>query len=358
MKDLLIFINKYYIILVLLFSIVYYKNFPIFPDEITINFLSTNASIFNNSAVYLINSCINFYEVSELILFFKNLITKIYVNIDSLIKFRYFSLSIGLSVFLYIWYFLFREKNNSIYYTFLLFWPLVFLPIFVLHRPELYFLLTISSILISFSGNESKSNGIHLLVCVVSYLVCLNMHPKALYLLPLLIFTLIKIVNKNFKYLVILVIIYISFEYFKFYQNIWMTCTHDYISNIVSSYQVNPLLLFTDPFNFLKSLLNSNTPIIIDRSISQLMIRNGYDIGFIPNIANKFWLWNLLNFLFIYIFISQFIIFYKSRKYIVIYLVLITILGIYLMNANKAPYDISLYFSILVLIFAHSNEKK
>jgi hypothetical protein len=346
------YLKKYYIFLIIIILYFLYGNYPIFPDEITNNYLATNASSFNGKAIGLIDSCMaNRPFIPFIVDILKTITTNINFFVNSLYSLRIFSLFLGFVVFIYLWYFLIRTKKNEVLLIAIISWPLVFLPIFVINRPEIYIILSISALSIFIDNTNKKFKYIHFYIGIIAYAFALNYHPKSLFFLPLVVFALYKTRSNYFLIVSFLIFLtYLSISYFKHYNNSLMYCGHDYIKSIISAYQINPVLFFSEPFRFFNSILSSNNSIITDRAISQLMIRNGYDIGFIPNIVKSFWLWNIINASFIISILYILLNILRNKKSILQVILIFICTTIFLLNANKAPYDMSMYVVILVII--------
>lgn len=344
-------------ILVIISTFFLYGKMPIFPDEITNNYLSTVASSFDGKSVSLIESC-NTNKSTEpyLVHILKVTVGSVYTNIQTLQQLRYLSLAFAGLVFSYIWIGILRHNNNRYLYLGLLLWPLVYVPLFVFCRPEIFILLCITSLATLNLNPKSKLANMHLCVGFFSYLIALNYHPKAIYFLPLILYSVYTCCSKRISIILITTLFFANVTYYNYYVESWLTCSHEYIADIVSKYQVSPKLFFTEPAEFLSRVLKSNSLQISDRAVSQLLIRNSYDIGYLPNIVTNQSLWNFFNAAFLIGFVFLVIDGVRSNISIFRIILLLTLIATYLMNANKAPYDMSLYVSIIVIFAALKHE--
>jgi len=355
--------NNIYLLLalfIIIFNFIIFINFPIFPDEITNNYLATFASIHQGQKLWLIDSCsTGVFYVSNVIRLINTIYSFPYYFIDNNITFRLIHLLFGSILFLLMIISLYKLRQLVLYVLVILVWPLSMINSFIIIRPEYFIVLMVVSMIYSL---KAKSN-LALIILSTIYLLSLNAHPKALYFIPLLLYFFYYNyyrTNKNLLVLPItLIILYISYEYFEMYKFLSVGCQYEYINNILAKYQVSPFKIFTSPKDFIFNLYQSNDLIRLDRSISQILLRNNYDIGYLPNIIKYYNIAVLINALYIFLVLYYF---YKVSKIIKINLFvmiyLFTILIIFLLNANKASYDIYLYLNLLILLpaFGVKNE--
>ncbi len=334
------------------FNFFIFYNFPIFPDEITNNFLATKYSIYEGNKQWLIESCTEFnFSVSKIIFIFNWFYSLPFIFIENNFIFRMFHLSLGLALFFLIIFSLRNSKELILNLIVLFAWPLWFINSFVIIRPEYFITLMILSLVYIIRCKSILS----IFFLLISYSFALNAHAKALYFLPLIICFLISYFwSHKFKYYVLCVIFYlfyISYEYYGMYKFLSIGCGYDYINNILSNYQVNPFKFFSDPISFFKQLYTSNDLIRIDRALSQILLRNNYDIGYLPNIVKYTSIVNFINMIYIYFLFSYFKkVFTVIKIDFFICTYLLTVFSIFILNANKASYDIFLILNLLVLI--------
>ncbi len=330
----------------------FFYNFPIFPDEITNNFLSTVCSIYGGNKQWLIESCtVDNFSVSRIIFIFNWLYSLPFMFIENNHIFRIFHLSLGSVLFFLIIYTLKNCKELILNLIVLLAWPLSLINSFVIIRPEYFIVLMILSLIYSIRCKSILS----IILLLISFSFALNAHAKALYFSPLVIYFLIAYYwNHKFKYFAIggiFYVIFVSYEYYTMYKFLSIGCSYEYINNILSTYQVNPFTLFTNPFMFFNGLHLSNDFIRLDRALSQIFLRNNYDIGYIPNIVKYINITNLVNMLYIYLFFTYFKkVFFGIKFNFFILVYIFTIISIFILNANKASYDIFLCINLLLLL--------
>lgn len=242
--------------LIACFNFFIFYNFPIFPDEITNNFLATKYSVYEGNKQWLIESCTDDnFIVSKIIFIFNWFYSLPFIFIENNHIFRIFHLSIGLALFFLIIFSLRNSKELILNLIVLLAWPLWFINSFVIIRPEYFIILLILSLVYVIRCKSILS----IFSLLISYSFALNAHAKALYFFPLIICFLISYFwNHKFKYYVLCVIfylIYISYKYYSMYKFLSIGCNYEYINNILSNYQVNPFKFFSDPISFLNNCL-------------------------------------------------------------------------------------------------------
>lgn len=344
------------------FNIIIFYNFPIYPDEITNNFLATINSIYRGNKQWLIESCtLDNLSVPGIIFLFNWIYGLLFFVVENNHIFRLFHLLLGTILFLLIIYTLKNYKILILNVIVLLCWPLSLINSFVLIRPEYFIVLMVLSLIYSIRCKSILS----ILLLLITYSFALNAHAKALYFSPLIILFLFShFWNDKLKYYAfsgIIYLIFISYEYYGMYKFLSIGCNYEYINNILLTYQVNPFTLFSDPSTFFSRLYFSNDLIRIDRALSQIFLRNNYDIGYLPNIVKYANITNLINMLYIYLLFSYFKNVYNIIKvdfFICVYL--LTVFSIFILNANKASYDIFLFLNLLILLpaFGNAYEKK
>lgn len=347
---------------VVFFNIFFYYNFPIFPDEITNNFLSTLNSIHSGKKHWLIQSCTeDNYDVSSIIYLLNWFYSLPYYFIENNQSFRFFHIFLGTLLFTLIIYTLKNLKNLILILIVLLSWPLSLINSFVIIRPEYFIILLVLSLIYSLRIKSIFS----ILLLLISYSFALNAHAKALYFSPLLIFFLFFYFrthnNKYFAFGGIFYLLLISYEYYGMYSYLSVGCSYDYINNILSTYQVNPFSFFSNPLKFFNGIYSANDLIRIDRALSQIFLRNNYDIGYLPNIVKYNNIVILLNMLYIYLLILYFKnVFIIIKFNLIICIYIFTIISIFILNANKASYDVFMFLNLLLLIpaFGYGNDKK
>jgi hypothetical protein len=338
--------------IVAFFNFIIFYNFPIFPDEITNNFLSTVNSIYGDNKQWLIESCaLDDFSVPSLIYVFNWLYALPFFVIENNQNFRLFHLTLGTVLFLLIIYTLKDYKSLILNLIILLSWPLSFINSFVIIRPEYFIVLMILSLIYSIRCKSILS----IIFLLISYSFALNAHAKAIYFSPLIIgFLGAYFWNHKFKYCAlsgIIYILFISYKYYGMYKFLSIGCSYEYINNILSTYQVNPFTFFSNPLTFFNRLYSSNDLIRIDRALSQIFLRNNYDIGYLPNIVKYANLINLINMLYIYLLFSYFKKVFSVIKFdFFICSYLFTIISIFILNANKASYDIFMILNLLILL--------
>lgn len=342
---------KFVGILVFLLLSYLYINFPIYPDEITNQYLSSKSSEFNGYKVWLIESCNLNKDKLNLII---NIINEIYSYPFNIIKnnynFRLFNIFLGGFLYFLIIKLLFKNDKGDLFLLLLLSWPINYINTFIIIRPEYYILLLL---ILNISYYISKKNII-LISIVLSYIFAINQHPKVIYYLPLILINLLYFsgnkISKTIKYFILIFFVYITYIYYKLYLEIYATCIYDYVNNIFQNYQVSPLLLFQNPLLFFEKLIKANDFLRIDRSLSQIILKNNYDIGYLPNIIKYENIAFCINFIYVGLLLYFFKNYIKLNINLFTSIYTLTILLVFLLNANKATYDVFLLINSLILI--------
>lgn len=343
---------KIIVTLVAIINFIIYFKFPIYPDEITNNYLSTIYSVYNGNKQWLINSCtLEEFKASNTILLLNWLYTLPFSFIDNNQIFRIFHLILGSILFATIIYTLKSSNNLTLNLTAILSWPLMVINSFVIIRPEYFIIIMVLSFIYSIRSRSSLS----IVVLSLSFCLAINAHAKSLYFLPLILYFLITYFwnqkNKIISLLSSFFIIYVSYKYYEMYSFLSISCRYDYINSILSNYQISPFKLFSNPYDFLRGIYFSNDLIRLDRAISQIFLRNNYDIGYLPNIIKYFYITNLINMLYIYLLLTYLKNVFSSVNFNKLtYIYLLTIIAIFLLNSNKAAYDIFMYINLIILL--------
>jgi len=194
-----------------------------------------------------------------------------------------------------------------------------------------------------------------LVVVLVLYTLSLNAHAKAIYFAPLYALAIIRSnsfsrTSATIGLAATLYLMAVTIIYALFYSRLAISCEYEYINEILKKYQISPFLLISDPLEFLKNVIYANNIPQIDRAISQLMLRNNYDIGYLPNLVGFPYLTTIVNFIYFSL-ITKYLLcclrMFQPNVLVLIYLC--TSSAIFLLNANKAAYDMFFYINLFVL---------
>jgi hypothetical protein len=343
---------------------------PIFPDEITTQFLISGQS---NSTTrnWLIWACVSpAYRLDHLTGMYFKLNQLLFAPINSLVSLRIYSFALALPVFFF--FYSNYKKLNTIELHLLvpvLFHPIIFINAFVYFRPEkLILLLVITScyLLGSISRNRPVSYVAPILYSALFVLCFLN-HPKVAYFVPMFLYVLYKIARSGnlpiaFWTCWLLFLTYSLFMVLRLNISTWPCPGVEEIRLINAGHAVNPLTIFHDFGDFVRGILTANDDVRTVRAASQIMFRRDYDIGYLPNMHAAF-VSTALNIVGIIIVIC--IIFYSIFKSVgkllagpnrnlFGFLLMFTNLGVYILNGNKGPYDVVSFIIICVIYIFYS----
>ena len=345
-----------------LLLVIFSLRFPIYPDEITNIFIVGNIDFSNSRKLWLIPSCLNSpLFINEIIVPIAAINSWFYALISNHQILRLTSLVLGLWM-LFFWRFSIAQHGanlkNTIYSFLIIFWPIFFINTFLYIRPEKLILLFL--ILCLHTYYNKKYTYYYFIIISIIFCLCLYNHPKAYYFSPIYLYILFNFIDIKkpittiFYILIAFYVLSFAIFYYPIHNITWPCPNIEYINNIVKNYAVNPLLIIKDPVEFFVSLYGANDFIRIERALWQILLRQNYDIGYLPSLINSNIIISIVNapfLLLLILFYLNFVdrlIYIKNLFFPFIY-ILINIM-ILIFSANKSAYDISLFFVSNALI--------
>lgn len=246
----------------------------------------------------------------------------------------------------------------------------------VILRPEIFILFGGLIFFLSTSWLADNKTTINRLLAITLILLFIysfltSIHPKSLYLLPLAFLSLTyaaNSINNKFEKIIFLFIFYglllhITISSIEFHKIQFLTCNEvPKIQNGMSRQSLNPLMLLTDPSNFIKVIIEFFNFDLVTRSISQLTFKNNFDSNYLPSINDKNALIFLINFFNVFIIILLLICilflsligwkFIPINKFFIFLALTFSYLTPYFLNINKNWYENSFLLGGIVIILS------
>ena len=244
----------------------------------------------------------------------------------------------------------------------------------VILRPEIFILfggLFFFLIACWFADNKSSIFSLLLisLLQIFFYSFLASIHPKSLYLLPLVFLSTVYASNSIDKVLIkivfllffILLLLFITTSSIELHKIQFLACQEvPKIQNGMSRQSLNPLLLVADPLGFIRAIGDLFNLDLITRSISQLTFKNNFDSNYLPPVDDDSIFIKIINWLNVFIFISMLIgiLFFTLMSWrfipIKIYFIFLALTFAYLtpyfLNLNKNWYENSFLLGAIVII--------
>ncbi len=244
----------------------------------------------------------------------------------------------------------------------------------VILRPEILILLGgLIFFLLTYALLEKKLKIMKLfvtsLLIIFIYSFLAFIHPKSLYLLPIVLLYYIYSANSIDKislkivYLVfyILLLVLVTTSSIELHKAQFLSCNEvDKIQNAINRQSINPLLLITSPLEFLNGAHQIFKFDLLVRSISQFTFKNNFDSNYLPSIDDNNLLILLINCLNVSIFIIIFIgvlllsiIVYKFislKRYLIFLSLSLSYFTPYFLNLNKNWYENSFLLGSVVIM--------
>jgi hypothetical protein len=141
-----------------------------------------------------------------------------------------------------------------------------------------------------YSRNKSLSWQIFSgLLIYLLFLLGLYVHPKFFYLTPVFILIIISLSNKlrYWRILILFACLVPIFQIYPLHKSQFLECVGNPLIQLkLNSFNINPLIAFADPFDFIRQVVSRLAVVdyvkIIERGGA---FRSGYDFGFIPDHA-------------------------------------------------------------------------
>lgn len=327
--------------------VVFFLVFPIYPDEIAADWWITSDI---NKAPNIIIACNEFItKNSELFNIFRNIEiiqNKLFAYIRIKTLFYYF-IFIGSLIYLN-----YRTKELKYLFLGLITTVAPFSVTFILNRPEafiFYFCLYYLFSLIT----EKKLKIFFISLSVYFFILASLSHPKTIY------FSLIYLYSNNIKIVFLIFVGMIDLFTYK-YWSIRMACSDPEILKFYSEFNINPLLIFTDFFEYLRSLYHHTfcTGSSFNSCRWGRFFNNSYftsvsDIGVYAMIPKNYLFQNLPKLILVTLFfISLFLLIRRIifNNYRIIFLVLPLLVHL-LHNRTQNFYDLAFWYIYIFGIF-------
>lgn len=342
--------NKFFAGFLLLYFIArisFFLVFPIYPDEIAVDWWITSDL---NKSPNIIIACNNFLtKHSEFLNIFRNI--EIiqndligYIRIKTLFYYLIFIISL---IFIY-------SKSKDIKYIFLglitTFSPLSIT--FILNRPEGFIFYFVFYYLFS-QISENKAKKIFLLFSVYFFILASISHPKTLY------FSIIYLYGINTKIIFLVFVGLMNIFSYK-YWSIRMACSDPEILKFYSEFNINPLMMFTDFIEYFRSLYHHNfcTGPNFNSCRWSRFFNNSYftsqsDIGVYATIPKNYLFQNLPKLIYLSLFLITLFLLIKRiifNNIKIIFLILPLIIHL-LHNRTQNFYDLSFWYVYIFALF-------
>ena len=166
-------------------------------------------------------------------------------------------------------------------------------------RPENILILTISVVLLSLSIDESDRPPLRYVVTIAMvflYSMSVYVHPKALYLFPALLLSIIHLSIRTSKVsagAACAVLGWVSYAGYHLLRR-QLSCPEvESVNAFLKSQSIDPLALFVEPTAVLEALIHNSFSLNSwSRLISHALFKGGYEIGYLPDVQNTgFILW-------------------------------------------------------------------
>jgi hypothetical protein len=153
----------------------------------------------------------------------------------------------------------------------------------VSHRAEYLFLPLVSLGLYALDHRDGKILKQLLFLIALSFLyICANfIHPKYLFLLPLVILVIAKAYNQQNKFYILLISFYVLISSYAMYEvnhKQFLSCSNlPAMAEINKSYNINPAVAFSSPKTFFSELVENNSIDRFDKGLRKI----GFDASYI-----------------------------------------------------------------------------